>query len=75
MNNQPELFPPDRDSIIIDYLERYGLPVYVKTRIEALLEGRLNESTLVCCHSGCNICSDIVYECLQSIKEEVAKLG
>ena len=71
MSEQPELFSKDKGMIIIDYLERFGLPIYVKPRIEALLDGRLSESTLVCCHSGCNICSDIVYECLQSIKKEL----
>lgn len=74
MNDQLDLFPPDRNNIIIDYLERYGLPTYIKPRIDALLDGRVSESSLVCCHSGCNICSDIIYECLQSIKQEVAKL-
>lgn len=75
MSEQQELFPPDKSMIVIDYLERYGLPIYVKSRIDALLDGRISESTLVCCHSGCNLCSDIIYECLQSIKKEFADLG
>jgi hypothetical protein len=72
---QLELFPPDKTMIIIDYLERYGLPPYVKSRIEALLDGRVSESSLVCCQSGCNICSDIIYNCLQSIKKELEIIG
>lgn len=71
MNDQLNLFPQDRDSVILDFLEQYGLPPYVKPRIIALLEGKLSESTLICCNSGCNICSEIIYECLQSIKQKV----
>ena len=73
--NQPELFPPDKSMIIIDYLERYGLPPYVKSRIDALLDGRVSEKSLVCCQSGCNICSDVIYDCLQSIKKELGVDG
>jgi hypothetical protein len=75
MEEQLELFPPDKDVIIKDQLEMFGLPVYVKPRIDALLDGRVSESTLVCCNSGCNICSEIIYECLQAVKKEFAKLG
>lgn len=71
MSNEPSLFPPDRDTIILDNLERFGLPGQVKLQINALLDGRLNENSLVCCHSGCNICSDLIYECLQAIKKEL----
>ena len=75
MSEQQELFPPDKSMIIVDYLERYGLPLHVKSRIDALLDGRVSESSLVCCNSGCNICSEIIYECLQSIKKELESLG
>ena len=75
MSEQPELFPPDRGMIVIDYLEQYGLPTYVKSRIDALLDGRVSESSLVCCQSGCNICSDVIFGCLQSIKKELGTLG
>jgi hypothetical protein len=47
MEEQLELFPPDKDVIIKDQLEMFGLPVYVKPRIDALLDGRVSESTLV----------------------------
>jgi hypothetical protein len=75
MKEQLELFPPNKDEIIKDYLERFGLPVYVKSRLDALLDGRVKESTLVCCYSGCNICSEVVYECLQAVKKELVELG
>ncbi|HMV42617.1 MAG TPA: hypothetical protein PK079_08785 [Leptospiraceae bacterium] len=72
MSDQPTLFPPDRDSVIVDHLERYGLPPNAKFQIIALLEGRLNESSLVCCHSGCVLCSELIYNCLQDVKKELA---
>lgn len=74
-NEQLELFPKDRTNIIYDSLKRYALPDHSILKIKALLEGKIDESSLVCCNSGCEICSEVLFNCLQSIKKELNKNG
>ncbi len=65
---QLNLFPPSKDEKIIETLKKYGLPVALKGRIEEFLEDEQKESILICCHSDCIVCNEVIYQCLQEIK-------
>lgn len=66
-----ELFPKDKNSIIVKYVDRYALPKFIESRIEAILDGTVSESSLRCCNSGCEVCAETIYNCLQSVKKEL----
>ncbi len=66
-----ELFPKDRNSVIRKYVDRYALPKYIDSRLAAILDGTVPESSLRCCSSGCDVCAETIYNCLQSVKKEL----
>ncbi|MDX1957002.1 MAG: hypothetical protein SFU98_00420 [Leptospiraceae bacterium] len=68
---EQRLFPISKREIILTNLDLFCLPPYVESRIEAILNGERLESSLVCCNSGCNVCSETIYNCLQKIKREL----
>jgi hypothetical protein len=68
---EERLFPISRDEIILKYLDRYALPIYIKSRIESILDGSVSEESLRCCSSGCNVCAETIFNCLNSVKKEL----
>jgi len=63
---------PDRTPLILASLDRHKLALWVRPRIEALLDGRENRAHLSCCNGGCFVC---VYDLLAVVNEVEADLA
>ncbi|MCC5814503.1 MAG: hypothetical protein JJT78_07090 [Leptospira sp.] len=63
------LFPPTPDEIILTVLKKYRLPNYYLKEIHRYLCGELSENRLVCCHSGCDIYENNIFETVRECKE------
>lgn len=63
------LFPPSKDEILLGILKQYQLPDEVLPQLKQYLDGSIPEASLVCCQSGCDICSEFIYQALQKSKE------
>ncbi len=68
---EERLFPISREELILKYIDRYALPNYIKSRIEAILDGSVSRESLRCCSSGCDVCAETIYNCLVSIEKEL----
>lgn len=71
-NNQPSLFPKNRDYLIQKYMDIYSFPDYVKYKLQNLLDGTLPESSLICCNSSCFVCENNIYDALKQIQREIS---
>jgi hypothetical protein len=67
-NEEPRLFPPSEDEIIFQAVEMFNLPEYAKNYIQQILKGTRSESSLVCCHGGCEVCNDTILNCLEEVR-------
>ena len=67
-NKEPRLFPPSEDEIILKAVEMFNLPEYAKNYIQQILDGTRSESSLVCCHGGCEVCNDTILNCLEEVR-------
>ena len=72
MKNLDELrlFPISKEEMIQKIVKNYCLPEYASNYISQILEGKRSENSLICCHGGCDVCNDTIYNCLQDIKKE-----
>jgi len=66
------LFPPSKDEILIGILKQCQLPETILFQLKQYLDGSIPESSLVCCQSGCDICSEFIYQALQKSREVLA---
>ena len=66
-----KLFPADKKEIIAKALKDYELPPAAETYINSLLSGKMKETMLVCCHSGCEICMDTIKQCYLDVKKQL----
>jgi hypothetical protein len=71
--NEGLLFPPTKDELLIGILKQYQLPEGILPQLKQYLDGSIPESSLVCCQSGCDICSESIYIALQKSKEVLAR--
>lgn len=71
----PRLFPRTREEILSEVVSAYSFPEYAKNYILQILNGERSESTLVCCHGGCDVCNDTILHCLDEVRrrEELEK--
>ena len=69
--DQDKLFKDDREQITVKTMELFNLPPVTKGYIDNLLNGKIDESLLICCHSDCSVCQQTVYDCLQEIKKQL----
>ncbi|WP_411822176.1 hypothetical protein [Leptospira sp. 'Mane'] len=63
------LFPVPREKIILEKVRFFYLPDRTAQFIANILDGKVSERTLVCCHSGCDVCNDTIYKCYMMIKK------
>lgn len=68
------LFPKSRDEIIDSELKKRKLPAFGKFLIESVLDGRIKEESLICCHSDCSLCNEKVSQCLSEIKKQLNEI-
>lgn len=71
-NLEDFLFP--QTEIIQTILKKYKLPISYQKELELYLSKEKDENLLICCHSDCVVCNQVVYECLQTIKKELDQL-
>jgi hypothetical protein len=74
MLEEQMLFPPDLKYVIHKNLEKYSLPSHLNTILEMFYLGQRNERILICCHSDCDVCNQVILDCLQSIKKDMGKI-
>jgi hypothetical protein len=74
-NEVPRLFPRTREEILSEVANTFSLPEYAKNYLQQILKGERSESSLVCCHGGCEMCNDTILLCLEEVKrmEELEK--
>ena len=71
MSNQTSLFSTTQTDIIYKNLSLFKLPKNYFKIIEELLNGKMREEALVCCHAECDICMITIKQCLKKVKEEI----
>lgn len=64
----PRLFPRTREEILSEVVSAFSLPEYAKNYILQILKGERPESSLVCCHGGCDVCNDTILLCLDEVR-------
>ncbi|MCX8000297.1 MAG: hypothetical protein N3A69_15325 [Leptospiraceae bacterium] len=70
---QDSLFP--KAEIIQTCLKKYGLPFALEEEIQEFLDGQKSENILICCHSDCTVCNQVICDCLQEIREKLNNLS
>ncbi|HMV80141.1 MAG TPA: hypothetical protein PK453_25330 [Leptospiraceae bacterium] len=68
---EERLFPKSREEIIDTEMKKLKLPSFGKFLIESVLDGRIKEESLICCHSDCSLCNEKVSQCLSEIKKQL----
>lgn len=66
---QESLFPKSREEIIEEILHQHKLPLAYRNTFEIYLRGDRPVHSLVCCHSGCRICQEDVYQAILTAKK------
>lgn len=65
------LFPKTLDEIISEKVRFFFLPDRSAALIKNLIEGHVSERSLICCHSGCDVCNETIFKCYESVKKEI----
>jgi len=65
------LFPKSEDQIIFEKVKFFFLPERTGALIKNILQGKVSEKSLICCHSGCDVCNETIFKCLTAIKKEL----
>ncbi|PJZ68931.1 hypothetical protein CH373_08005 [Leptospira perolatii] len=71
----PRLFPKTRKELIVENLDWFGLPPRILELIENILDGKIREESLVCCHSACDVCNKEIRSCARKVKREFEDIG
>ncbi|EQA38412.1 hypothetical protein LEP1GSC047_2454 [Leptospira inadai serovar Lyme str. 10] len=75
MEETPSLFPKTKRDLILENLDWFGLPVRVGELVENVLDGKIREQSLVCCHSACDVCNSTIRSCVRKVQRELEGLG
>ncbi|GBF49623.1 hypothetical protein LPTSP4_11390 [Leptospira ryugenii] len=68
---EDRLFPKTVDEIIAEKVKFFFLPQRTEALIKNLVDGKVSERSLVCCHSGCDVCYETIHLCYQAVKNEL----
>ncbi len=69
--SEGRLFPKSEEEIIFEKVKFFFLPERTAALIKNLLHGKVSEKSLVCCHSGCDVCNETIYKCYMAVKREL----
>lgn len=67
----PRLIPKTRKELILENLDWFGLPVRISELVENVLDGKIREQSLVCCHSACDVCNSTIRSCIRKVQREL----
>lgn len=68
---EDRLFPRSRNEIIDIEMKKMKLPSFGRFLIESVLDGKIKEESLICCHSDCSLCNEKVSQCLSEIRKQL----
>ena len=72
--SENRLFPKSVDEIIFEKVKFFFLPERTTALIKNIIEGKVSERSLICCHSGCDVCNETIYKCYMAVKSELDKV-
>ncbi|EPG76326.1 hypothetical protein LEP1GSC058_1212 [Leptospira fainei serovar Hurstbridge str. BUT 6] len=75
MEETPLLFPKTKRDLILENLDCFGLPARIGELVENVLDGKIREQSLVCCHSACDVCNSTIRSCVRKVQRELEGLG
>lgn len=73
MNDADRLFPKTEKELIDESLDLFFLPQRSYYLIESVLQGRVDERSLVCCNSGCSVCNDTIYKAVNWVRKQASQ--